>query len=238
VSRRSDTGPVNSICDPGISVPVSIRVSPRARRVGLRIDPAERKVELVLPRGVPERTGLRFLAAKRGWIAARLATLPQPVPFAEGAIVPLLGVPHRIRREIDPTAPSVKIVEGEIRVRGDPAHLARRVRDHLVAAARAELAPRARRLAARIGRDVARVNVRDTKSRWGSCSEQGNLSFSWRLIFAPEPVLDYVVAHEVAHLVEMNHGPRFWQLVESLTPGSAGPRAWLKRHRSRLLAYG
>jgi predicted metal-dependent hydrolase len=224
--------------DPGISVPVSIRVSPRARRVGLRIDSAERKVELVLPRGVPERTGLRFLAVKRGWIAARLAALPQPVPFADGAIVPLLGVPHRIRREVDPTAPSVKIGDGEIRVRGDPAHLARRVRDHLIAAARAELVPRARRLAARIGRDVARVNVRDTKSRWGSCSGQGNLSFSWRLIFTPEPVLDYVVAHEVAHLAEMNHGPRFWHLVESLTPGSAGPRGWLKRHRSRLLAYG
>ena len=121
---------------------------------------------------------------------------------------------------------------------GDPAHLARRVRDHLVSAARAELVPRARRLAARIGREVARVSVRDTKSRWGSCSGQGNLSFSWRLIFAPEPVLEYVVAHEVSHLAEMNHGPRFWRLVESLTPNSAAPRRWLKRHRNRLLAYG
>jgi predicted metal-dependent hydrolase len=107
-----------------------------------------------------------------------------------------------------------------------------------VAKARSELASRARRLAARIGRDVGRINVRDTKSRWGSCSGRGNLSFSWRLIFAPEPVLDYVVAHEVAHLAEMNHGPRFWRLVESLSPDSATPRAWLKRHRSRLLSYG
>jgi predicted metal-dependent hydrolase len=104
--------------------------------------------------------------------------------------------------------------------------------------ARAELAPRARRLAAHIGRTVARVNVRDTRSRWGSCSGQRNLSFSWRLILAPEPVLEYVVAHEVAHLAEMNHGPRFWAVVESLAPGSAGPRAWLKQNRNRLLAYG
>jgi predicted metal-dependent hydrolase len=206
--------------------------------VGLRVDSAGRKVELILPRGVPAGTGLRFLAAKREWIAARLQALPQPVPFVEGAIVPLLGVPHRIERDRDPAAPPVRIVDGEIRVSGDPAHLARRVRDHLVITARAELAPRARRLAARIGRDAARVNVRDTKSRWGSCSGQGNLSFSWRLILAPEPVLNYVVAHEVAHLVEMNHGPRFWQLVESLTPGSAAPRAWLKRHRNQLLSYG
>jgi predicted metal-dependent hydrolase len=206
--------------------------------VGLRIDSAERRVELILPRGVSQRTGLRFLAAKRAWVTTRLEALPQRVPFVEGAIVPLLGVPHRIRRELDPAAPSVRIVDGEIRVRGDIAHLARRVRDHLAAAARADLAPRARRLAAQIGRNVARVNVRDTRSRWGSCSGQGNLSFSWRLIFAPEPVLEYVVAHEVAHLAEMNHGPRFWALVESLAPGSAGPRAWLKQNRNRLLAYG
>jgi hypothetical protein len=160
------------------------------------------------------------------------------VRFAEGVIVPVLGIPHRIRREDDPAAPPVVIRDGEIRVRGDPAHLERRVRDHLVAMARAEFAYRARPLAARIGRKLARVGVRDTKSRWGSCSGRGNLSFSWRLIFAPEPVIDYVVAHEVAHLAEMNHGPRFWRLVESLSPDSAAARAWLKRHRSRLLSYG
>jgi predicted metal-dependent hydrolase len=224
--------------EPGIEVPVSIRISERARRVGLRVDPAERQVELVLPRGVSEQTGLQFLAAKRAWVAARLEALPQAVPFVEGAVVPLLGVPHCIRRELDPVAPPVRIVHGEIRVRGDPVHLGRRIRDHLVAVARAELVRRARQLAARIGRDVMRINVRDTRSRWGSCSGRGSLSFSWRLIFAPEPVLDYVVAHEVAHLVEMNHGPRFWALVERLAPGSAEPRAWLKRHRNRLLAYG
>lgn len=228
----------DSYCEPEIGVPVSIRVSWRARRVALRVDPARRKVELILPHGVSTSTGLRFLAAKRQWIATRLQALPQPVPFIEGAIVPVLGVPHRIRLERDFPRPPVTIVDGEIRVGGDPAYLARRVRDHFILTAKAELAFRARRLAARIGCQVARVNVRDTNSRWGSCSGRGNLSFSWRLILAPEPVLDYVVAHEVAHLVEMNHGPRFWRLVESLTPGSASPRAWLKQHRNRLLSYG
>ena len=119
-----------------------------------------------------------------------------------------------------------------------PSTLPRRVRDHLAMLARDELAKRARPLASRVGRKVARVSVRDTKSRWGSCSASGNLSFSWRLIFAPEEVVDYVVAHEVAHLVEMNHGPRFWRLVDSLVPGNARPRAWLDRHRAELLSYG
>jgi predicted metal-dependent hydrolase len=221
-----------------LGAPLSVRVSLRARRVGLRIDAAERRVELVLPRGVPAEFGLRFLRDKRGWIVARLDALPRPVPFVEGAIVPVLGVSHRIRRSLDPAAPPVKIADGEIQVRGDPAHISRRVRDHLAALAQHELARRARPLATQIGHRVARVSVRDTRSRWGSCSSSGNLSFSWRLIFAPAPVVDYVVAHEVAHLAEMNHGPRFWRLVEHLMPGNAAPRAWLDRHRTELLSYG
>jgi predicted metal-dependent hydrolase len=221
-----------------LGTPISIRISPRARRIALRINAAQRTVELVLPPGVPKSHGLRFVQNKRGWIAARLAALPPSVPFAEGAVVPVFGVPHRIRREIDAAGPPVAIVDGEIRVRGEPVHLARRVRDFLMATAGKELSLRARRLAARIGRDITQITVRDTRSHWGSCSGRGNISFSWRLIFAPEPVLDYVVAHEVSHLVEMNHGPRFWRLVESLSPGSGTPRAWLKRHRSRLFSYG
>lgn len=221
-----------------LGAPVSIRVNARARRLLLRIDPSARQIELVLPHGVPAEHGLRFLDAQRGWIAARLEALPHPVPFAEGAVVPVFGVPHRIRRTIEPQAPPVTIAGGEIRVRGEPAHLARRVRDHLGRLAARELAQRARVFAAQIDRRVARVTVRDTKSRWGSCSSTGNLSFSWRLVFAPEPVVDYVVAHEVAHLAEMNHGPRFWRLVRSLTADTATPRAWLKRHRSELLSYG
>ena len=221
-----------------LGAPLAIRVNPRARRLLLRIDAAARTVELVLPRGVPAEHGLRFLAAQRGWITARLAALPPPVAFVEGALVPVLGVPHRIRRESDPAAPPVAIVDGEIRVRGEPAHLARRVRDHLIHLARQELGRRARLLAAQIDKPVARVSVRDTKSRWGSCSANGSLSFSWRLVLAPDNVVNYVVAHEVAHLAEMNHGPRFWRLLRSLTPDCAAPRAWLTRHRARLLAYG
>jgi len=217
---------------------IAIRVSTRARRIALRVDAAERKVELVLPSGVPTSDGLRFAAAKQGWIAARLAALPSPAPFREGVIVPVFGAPHPVRRENDAAAPAVTIRDGEIRVRGEPEHVARRVRDHLVGMARREFTRRARSLAARIGRKVARVAVRDTKSRWGSCSGRGNLAFSWRLIFAPEWVIDYVVAHEVAHLVEMNHGVRFWRVVESLSPNTAAARAWLKTHRNRLLSYG
>ena len=221
-----------------LGAPVSIRVNPRARRVLLRVDAVSRQVELVLPRGVAVDRGLKFLAAQRGWIAARLEALPAPVPFVEGAVVPVFGVQHRIRREEKPAAPPVAIEAGEIRVRGDPAHLARRVRDHFVRLARQELTRRARLCAARISRKPTRVAVRDTRSRWGSCSAKGALSFSWRLVLMPEAVVDYIVAHEVAHLAEMNHGPRFWAVVRSLVPDYSAPRAWLKRHRGRIFSYG
>jgi predicted metal-dependent hydrolase len=221
----------------GIGAPVTIRVSPRARRLSLRVDAAKRGVELVLPRRFSAETALRFVAEHRGWIAARIAAMPAPRHFGEGASVPVFGVPHRVRRELDPAAPPVAIADGEIRVKGDPAHLPRRVRDHLTALAKRDFAARARATAARIGKSVTQVGVRDPKSRWGSCSSKGALSFSWRLVFAPETVIDYVVAHEVAHLVEMNHGARFWRLVASLVPDVDKSRAWLRRHRLELLAY-
>jgi predicted metal-dependent hydrolase len=166
--------------------------------------------------------------------------MPEHVAFADGAIVPVLGTPHRIRHlgKRVTGARSVTIADGEIRVVGRAPHVARRVRDHLIALARQELGRRARALAGRIDRRLTRITVRDTKSRWGSCSASGALAFSWRLILAPEAVLDYVVAHEVAHLAEMNHGPRFWRVVEMLSPGSARQRGWLSRNRARLLRYG
>jgi predicted metal-dependent hydrolase len=222
----------------GLGVPIALRASPRARRLSLRVDAAARGVELVLPRRFAAETALRFVAAHRGWITARIAALPPPLRLADGATVPVFGVPHRICRELDPAAPPVAIDGGEIRVRGDPAHVPRRVRDHLVALAKRDFAARARAVAARIGRTVSRVGVRDPKSRWASCSSTGNLSFSWRLVLAPEAVIDYVVAHEVAHLVEMNHGPRFWRLVASLVADVDASRAWLRRHRHELLSYG
>jgi predicted metal-dependent hydrolase len=221
-------------------VPLRVRQSDRARRITLRIDAAAESLELVLPKRVSLAAGLRFLESRRDWVAANLAEMPERVVFADGAIVPVLGIPHRIRHlgERSPGGRTVSIEDGEIRVVGAAPHVARRLRDHLIALARHELGRRARALAARIDRRVTRITVRDTKSRWGSCSASGALAFSWRLILAPEAVLDYVVAHEVAHLVEMNHGPRFWRLVETLAPDSAGQRHWLSHNRARLLRYG
>lgn len=220
-------------------MPLKVRAHPRARRIALKIDHDGDAVEMVLPRRCSRSEALRFLEASRGWIDARLATLPPRISFVDGALVPVMDVPHAIRAMGPIRGQGPAWIEGgAIHVTGDPAFLTRRVRDFLRAMAKRELSARAEAMAALVERKVKRVTVRDTVSRWGSCARGGNLSFSWRLIFAPEAVIDYVVAHEVAHLVEMNHSRRFWRVVEKLHPGAKAERLWLNRNRLRLMRIG
>jgi predicted metal-dependent hydrolase len=220
-------------------VPVRVRVSRRARRLALKIDAVGDAVELVLPPRTSLPRALNFLRSNREWVARRLAALPPRVTFRDGARVPLLGRPHLIRHVARSSAHGpVWIEDDEIRVSGEKAHIARRVRDFLKERARTELGRRARRLAQAVERKVGRITVRDTTTRWGSCSANGNMAFSWRLIMAPESVLQYVVAHEVAHLAEMNHGPRFWKLVDRLVPHVERHRDWLNHNRAWLLRIG
>lgn len=221
----------------GLPVPLELRESARATRMTLRVDPGRGLVQVVIPVGVSEADARHFIGRHDGWLRARMAALPPSLPFQDGASIPYLGIEHPIRHIADLRG-ATRIEDGAILVGGQAEHVARRVRDFLIQEARRELAARARAKAATLGARVAAVTVRDTKSRWGSCSSTGRLSFSWRLILTPEPVLDYVVGHEVAHLREMNHSARFWALCASLTASVEAPRAWLKLNGTRLLRYG
>lgn len=223
----------------GQPVALAVRRSRRARRLYLRVDPAapaEFPVELVLPRGVALAEGLRFARDMAGWVGRRLKALPATVPFAEGTSLEV-GGEVLVIRHVGGRGPTRR-EGGSLLVAGEGEHVARRVRDWLKAQARAILAERSRAAAARIGRQVTGVRLSDPRSRWGSCSSDGRLAYSWRLILAPAFVLDYVVAHEVAHLVHPNHGPRFWKLTGELCGDTEAPRAWLNRNGARLLRYG
>ena len=218
-------------------VEIWCRRNRRSRHMILSLDAAEGVFRLTLPQGVTVEEGLEFAAQKRRWILARLDELPPRVPFAPGAIVPFLGEPHLIVHE--PLARrGVWRENGTIHACGLAEHVARRVRDHLKREARAILLTRALDKARHIDRPVAHVGLRDPRTRWGSCSSDGTISLSWRLILAPEDVLDYVVAHEVAHLVHQDHSRAFWRLVGELTPSVAGPQRWLKSHGPELHRYG
>jgi len=222
-----------------LPIPLELRRSPRARRISLRVDLAHNRIVLVAPSSISRARALDFLVRNAGWLEARLGEMPVRQPFVDGATIPVMGIPHRIEANAATLRGRVERNEQIITVPGAPEHLPRRLADYLKAEARHEISLRARAKAETLGAAVKSITLRDTSSRWGSCNSAGRLSFSWRLIFAPESVLDYVVAHEVAHLREMNHGPRFWKLCAHLTTAdSAAARAWLRRHGSELHRYG
>ncbi len=183
-----------------------------------------------------------FAELHGGWIAARLGRLPKAAPFQPGTVVPLRGVPHRIvhRSGERGTVWTETRDSGEkiICVAGDVEFTDRRVHDFLKREARRDLQKSAQDHAQALGVRVRRISIRDQSSRWGSCTSAGSLSFSWRLILAPPFVLDYLAAHEVAHLVEMNHSARFWRVVGRICPSMERAKKWLDTSGNDLHRYG
>lgn len=221
----------------GRAVEVSVKLNPRARRLIVKVHPTSGEVSVVAPSKRALDRAMEFARGETDWIARQLARVPARVKLVCGARFPLRGKEHAILRE-EKGHTRLSEDEAVLRVTGRAEHTARRVVDFLKRLARQELEARAVDYAARLGLKPRRVTIRDTASRWGSCSSTRSLSFSWRLIMAPPAVLDYVVAHEVAHLREMNHGPRFWLLVRELVGDVKRPQAWLRQHGVMLHRYG
>lgn len=220
---------------------MKVRLNPRARRLIVKVHPSTGEVAVVAPseRSVPK--ALDFAKQEGDWIAGRLAKVPEPVYLEPGDMVRFKGQLYVIRLSperggvwIDTDAP-----RPTIRVSGHREHAPRRVEEWLKRQARTHITRRITALTAELGVKATRITVRDAASRWGSCSTTGALSLSWRLILAPNNVLNYVVAHEVAHLREMNHGTRFWRIVDRLVgEGEAeAAQAWLRENGTELHRY-
>ncbi len=221
----------------GRAVEVTMRLNPRARRLIVKVHPSTGEISVVAPSQRALDRALDFAQGEAPWIARQLARVPQRVALTLGQTIPFRGHEHLILRgERGPVA--VDAQGAILRVGGRDEHVPRRLLDFLKREARREMEALSRDYAARLDAKVRRVTVRDTASRWGSCSANKSLSYCWRLILAPTFVLEYVVAHEVAHLREMNHGPRFWKLVRALVPDIEAPQAWLKKHGTQLHRYG
>jgi predicted metal-dependent hydrolase len=209
-------------------IPVVWRRNARARRITLRIDPRAARVVVSLPLRATRASGLALLAHNAAWAQAKLQALPDVPGLTDGGQVSLSGVPHVICHRHSGRR-GVRLEPGCLVVTGDHGFLARRVVAFLRAEAGRRLTVLAQAKATEAGIGVGRVRVRDTRARWGSCSPSGALMFCWRLLMAPPFVQDYVVAHEVAHLRHLNHGPDFWVLAARLSPHRAVAEAWLER---------
>ena len=227
----------------GLEVPVEVRRHRSARRLTLRVNQTRRVVIVTVPIRCRIDEAGTFVNRHLDWVRSRLHDLPSPIPFEDNVIVPVRGKDHVVRfasaRGRGAVVEFAQLGSGMpvLSVKGAAENAPRRLRDWLYEEARRDLDARVAFHAGRLGLKARRISVRDQGSRWGSCSTSCVLSFSWRLILAPPIVLDYVAAHEVAHLGEMNHGPRFWALVRKTMPDMDVAKAWLLKHGQELHRY-
>jgi len=227
-----------------LDCPVEVRRHPGARRLTLRVSRTRRAIIVTLPVQCDLGEAGSFISRNIEWVRERLDSLPRPVPFCDGALLPLRGEFHRVvvagKREPGRVVQrqTSEIGLPELHVSGRREHAARRLRDWLFEEARRDLDARVLHHARTLGVAPKRITVRDQSTRWGSCSTTGVLSFSWRLILAPARILDYVAAHEAAHLKEMNHGPQFWALVAHTMPTMKEAKRWLQLYGLDLHQYG
>jgi len=223
----------------GQRVTVRLEVNPKARRLIVRLDERRREAVAVAPSSRQIGAAAAFAAERVDWISSRLQHLPEIVQFEEGAIFNYRGDPCEITGEGEGRI--AKVLPGEPRILsipGDPDTLPLRVVRFLKKQARADLTRAVKRHTQTLGATYQGISIKDTRSRWGSCTFDGQLSFSWRLIMAPPAVLDYVAAHECAHLLELNHSPRFWAHVAKCCPDWKRQRSWLRIHGAELQAAG
>jgi predicted metal-dependent hydrolase len=214
-------------------VEVHLKRSARARRFSLRVSRLDGKVTLSMPLRAREGEALAFLRGHEDWLRQALLAMPESAlrPVGHGAVIPVEG------REVmlaAGTGRRVHVEDDKLLVPGDPTTVGPRVAAWLKVLARDRLAKASTRYAGLVGRTYATLALRDTRSRWGSCSPDGRLMYSWRLVMAPPAVLDYVAAHEVAHLVELNHSAAYWAVVSRICPGWQVQRAWLHAHGQTL----
>ena len=210
---------------------VIFRRHAQARRLVLRLNTHATAVLVTVPKGVSRARALEFTERSRQWIAEHVQKRGGNIHLRPGNILPLRGEEFEIR-QVTSRRGTVMVdpMTRVIHVPGDPEHIPRRLLDWLKAAARADLTAASQHYAQKMGVSFRRVTIRDQRSRWGSCSASGDLSYSWRLILAPDYVLDYVAAHEVAHLKHLDHSPRFWRLVLTHCKDAARAKDWLKAH--------
>lgn len=218
------------------TLPLVIRRHKRAKRICLRYNPTSHQINLTLPRHTRLSDGIDFITEKTEWLLSTIEDIPCKKQLKPGVCITIVGDRYRIKHVPDLGMP-YQLRAGILCISGKRENFSRNVEDALKRIARQRITMLSLKYADRIGGRVNRVTVRDTRSRWGSCSSNGNLSFSWRLIFAPRKVLEYVVAHEVAHLRHMNHSQRFWDLTETICPNHVAPKEWLRVHGKELYRF-
>ena len=218
----------------GDELEVRVRISAKAKSIKLRITP-KNNIELVLPnRASPNqiKQAYQFLQEKESWLKAKLAHITiNPAKFSPK--IPIFGEEHIVVLN-QSISKKIRISheQGQLTIlaRIDESKINSIISDYLKQLLQVEINNYAEKISQILQVKYNQIKLRDTYSRWGSCSSSGNLSFSWRLVFAPRFVMEYVVVHELCHLLEMNHSDRFWKLVEQTCPQYSKAKIWIKQN--------
>lgn len=222
-----------------ISPHLHVKISPKAKRLALRLDGRARRVNLVIPQRASLKKAYEFAELNQDWIKDKISALPSPVPYVDGCIIPIFGINKTLRIiKTNRKTTSVIISNQYITVETSLDDIAPRLTRHLRAHAAEELKKMAYEKAQILNRKLSKFVVRDMRSRWGSCSTDGRMTLSWRLIFAPLASIDYVISHETAHLIHPNHGPKFWALCEKLSADFHTGHEWMQKNGITLGRYG
>ncbi len=222
-----------------ISPHLHLKISPKAKRLALRLDSHARRINLVVPKRASLKKAYEFAELNQSWIHDKINALPEPVPFIDGATIPLMGKLYRLT--IEKTADKrtkVDILSDTIRIVTNIEDCGPRINRTLRKYAEENLRLLSIDKAKILDRELKSFCVRDMKSRWGSCSKDGRMTLSWRLVFAPMAAIDYVVSHEIAHLIHDNHGPKFWKLCEELSTDYTVGKEWMRLNGVNLGRYG
>lgn len=213
-----------------------VNKNPKAKRMRLRIDRRRKVPVLVLNKRMKESDGIAFALKNAGWIQTQLAKLPEEKVFCNGMIFSLFGENVVIHHSPE-SKRGVWLENGVLFVSGHEEHLKRRVLDFIKTTLKTKAKQKADDFAQILGIKAGKITIRDTKSRWGSCNKKGDLSLSWRLALAPREILEYVIAHEVSHIREMNHSDKFWKTVEILQPSYKLHEKWLRKNADFLCGF-
>lgn len=223
-----------------ISPDLTLKINGRAKRMALRVDIKARKVNLVVPKRGSMRQAYKFALEHKYWIREKISEFPDTIEFKHGTTISILGEDVVINVAHDETLKrtSIQLRNNELLVSTNKDDPSSRIKRFIITHANERLSALAHEKAEIVSKTITQIDVKDTSSRWGSCSSDGRLSFSWRLIFAPYDAFDYVVAHEVAHLTHMDHSPKFWNHCADICKDYSAGKTWMKRHSGELIRYG
>ena len=225
----------------GEKVTINLRRSLRARKYRLTVAKFPNTANLTIPEDGSLKFAVNFIHESKDWIFRLARHQFPPIPFEVGTKIPFRGEDHIIVNVPESRGTVNRVIESDgptLYVYGDIQHLARRLTDWLKKQALEDLIKHARVCSEKLGKQPTKITIRDTVAQWGSCSYSGKLSFSWRLILMPSQILEYVVAHEMAHLIEMNHTYRFWKITKQLCDHTSISRNWLKKNGAIFHTYG